>query len=225
MRGGMASSATRRRFSRVPVMNAVISGASSVTLLTGFSAGQQLRDALRHRWRRLRRPLARHGGLREHHRHGLARLVAAARDQHDGVAIDRELTGTFDAGALRVADVVQPGDELGLVDALARLQGEGPREDPRHGAIALAVQARVDDAPVRHVQIRDRAEQGHAPSRRGRSGSAGARAPASDGHDRRASRTRRPLLLFFFKSSGPSGGPSRAGARRAADPPGPVRSG
>ena len=65
--------------------------------------------------------------------------------------IDREVAGALDARALRVADVVQPRDQFGKAEALAGLQRQRPREDPRHGAVALAVQTRVDDASVRHI--------------------------------------------------------------------------
>ena len=77
-------------------------------------------------------------------------------------AIDREVAGALDARALRVADVVEPGDQLRLAHVLAGLQRQRAREHARHGAVALAVQARVDDAAVRHVEIGDGAEHDHA---------------------------------------------------------------
>ena len=64
--------------------------------------------------------------------------------QDDGAAADGELAGLLDARALGVAEVVQPIDELLLGERLAAAQLERPREDARQHAIALAVQARVD---------------------------------------------------------------------------------
>ncbi len=119
-------------------------------------------DALGRRRRRLRRLLlARDRRFREGDRHDLAGLVAAARAQQHGVAIDREVAGALDPRALRVADIVQPRDQFRLAEALTGLQRQGPREHARHGAIALAVETRVDDASVRHVEIGHEAERDH----------------------------------------------------------------
>ena len=149
MRAGMASSATRRRFSREPVISAVSSGASSVTRSRRFPRLQ------------LRAMRCGGGGAASPSSCGRRRLgndtvtglpawsPLASRTRRR--AIDRELARLLDARALRVADVVQPRDELALADLLAGLQRQGTREDARHRAVALAVQARVDDARERHV--------------------------------------------------------------------------
>ncbi len=197
----MVSSATRRRFSREPVMNAVSSGASSVTR-SMFLPAPEIRVTrcggggggfavffLRGT-----------GGSGNDDRHDLAGLIAAARRSNTVLAIDREVAGALDPRALRVADVVQPRDQLRLAEALAGLQRQRSREHARHGAVALTVQPRVDDASVRHVEIRRR-----APSMtttvtprpiviRRRYGASTA------GQRRRARRIRQPRRFFFFKA-------------------------
>ena len=91
--------------------------------------------------------------LGERDAHGLAGVVAAARHEHDGAAIERELAGTLDARPFGVADVVEPRDQLGLAQPLAAVQGQRPCEDARNDAVALAVQPRFDDARELNVVI------------------------------------------------------------------------
>ena len=62
----------------------------------------------------------------------------------DRVAADRELAGLLGLGALGVAEVVEPVDELPRRQRLAAADLERRREDARIGALELAVQPRVD---------------------------------------------------------------------------------
>ena len=78
---------------------------------------------------------------------------AVARQEDDRVAADGELARLLDARSLRVAEVIQPVDELVCAHRLAAIQLERPGVDARQHAVALAVQAVVDlpaedDPPV-----------------------------------------------------------------------------
>ncbi len=119
------------------------------------------RDPLRRRRWRLGALLAHHRRLREGDGDDLARLVAASRQDHHVVAIDRELPAAFHARALRIANVIEPSDQFRLAHALAGLQRQRPREHTRHGAIALAMKPRLDDAAVRHIEIGEGADGEH----------------------------------------------------------------
>ena len=134
--------------------------------------------------------------FRERHRHDLAGLIAAARQDDDAAAIDREVAGALDSRALRVADVIEPADELCLAHVLAGLKCQRAREDSGYGAVSLAVQALVDDAAVRHVEIRDGAEHDHAQHAQAD------RDPALVGRQQRgpaeARKTNAPAASFFL---------------------------
>ena len=75
--------------------------------------------------------------------------------------------------ALRVAEVVQPIDQLPLGQRLAAAQLERPREDARKHRVALAVQARVDqpreaDVVVGGGEAQDDRRERRARARRAR---------------------------------------------------------
>ena len=96
-----------------PRRNGVERDAAALLARAGHQRGQQRRverdaldalacgldsdDALRRRRRRLRGLLADDRRLRERHGDDLAGLIAAARQQDDGAAIDREFAGALDA--------------------------------------------------------------------------------------------------------------------------------
>ena len=69
---------------------------------------------------------------------------AGAGHDADQGAVDRELAGALCLCALRVAEIVQPIEQLFLRDIVAAAKLEGPGEHARQYTIALAVQARVD---------------------------------------------------------------------------------
>ena len=92
--------------------------------------------ALGHRPRR-RRTL-------EHDADRLALQLGHARHDRDRAGADRELAGLLEAIAVRVAELVEPIDQLLLGHRLAAAQLERPRQDAREHGRALAVQARVD---------------------------------------------------------------------------------
>ena len=149
---GSPTSATGRRFSRSPLTSAVSSGASSVEPFAGVrcraraarrgpacAAAASAAPSLARR----RRPL-------KDDADDLALELARLRGTiDDRAAVDGELAGLLERRALRVAEVVQPIDELPLGQRLAAPQLERPREDARQDAVALAVQARVDQARER----------------------------------------------------------------------------
>ena len=122
MRGGIADSATRRRFSRPVLMSAVSSGASSVTRGTGASSTS--RPDTRSTVATGRAGVAGRLGLLEIHADEPALGRAVPGQQHDGAAADGELAGFLDARALRVAQVVEPVDELVIAERLALVQLE-----------------------------------------------------------------------------------------------------
>ena len=130
-------------------------------LFHGFAADRHLADPIGGR-RRL------HGRLltaAERRRHGvsngdrLAGIAAAAWNEHDVVALDRKLAGPFNDAALRVADVVQAGNEIDGADPLAGMHRQRTREYARHHLVALAVQARVDHPAVADVEKQQEAER------------------------------------------------------------------
>src|SRR5262249_24614390 len=71
------------------------------------------------------------------------------------LAADREFARVLDAGALRVPEIVQPIDHLGLGHALAAPDRQRPREDARIGALELAVHPGVDQPREADVEIGD----------------------------------------------------------------------
>ena len=93
--------------------------------------------------------------------------LAAADHQRDRVLADRELARLLDPGPLRVAEIVQPVDELPVGQRLAGVQLERPGEDAREGARPFAVQPGVDDPRQRDVVV------GQHPDDDGRAGRPG----------------------------------------------------
>ena len=63
----------------------------------------------------------------------------------DRAARHVELAGLHDLGPLRVAEVVQPVDQLAVGQRLPAPQLERTRKDARKHGVALAVQPRVDE--------------------------------------------------------------------------------
>ena len=90
--------------------------------------------------------------LKTHHQ-GLAGVGAGAGHDADQRAVDGELAGILRVRALRVAEVVQPIEQLLLRDVIAAPNLERPRKHARQHAIALAVQARVDHPREGHVVV------------------------------------------------------------------------
>ena len=138
MRGGIADSATGRRFSRSP-------------LIERRQHRRVERHAARSAWlpssSRSTRSGDRGGGLRagrcglrgrrrllEDDADQLALELRRARHDRDRAGADRELAGLLGVRALRVAEVVQPIDELALGQRLAAAELERPREDARQHA-------------------------------------------------------------------------------------------
>ena len=77
------------------------------------------------------------------------------QDGHRPVA-DRELAWFFHAPALRISEIVEPVDQLAVGERLAASQFERTSEDARQHAVALAMQARVDEVPEAHPVVRGR---------------------------------------------------------------------
>ena len=141
MRDGMAASGTCRRFSRPVLRKAVRSGGSSVTLsaaLPPASIAPTRPDAGGGP------PAFRTRGCSNTMRTVCAGTVAAARDHGNGACAHGKLAGFLDPRPLRVAEVVQPVDDLGGAERLAFAQLERPREHTRQHPFALAMEARFD---------------------------------------------------------------------------------
>jgi hypothetical protein len=112
----------------------------------------ELSDSCRHRGRALRRALDRRRRIELHADH-LALEVSAARRQRNRIPPDRKLAGLFDASPVRVAQIVEPRDELELGDGLPAAQFHRSREDARQRALPLAMQARIDHPRERDVVV------------------------------------------------------------------------
>ena len=101
-------------------------------------------------------------GALAHHERDPQPLPAArafSRNDEDRVLADREFAGLFGAGAVGVAQVVQPVDQLLRRDRLAASDFKGAAEDARVGPGELAMQPRVDHArELDVVEDRDRRE-------------------------------------------------------------------
>ena len=115
MCGGIDASGTSRRFSRPVGTSAVMSGASSVSVGQLRRAADHV-DPVDDRRFGVLRLLAR----RTRSRTCLSLAVAVARDEHDGVPADGELARLFDRGPVRVAEIVQPVDQLVRASATGR---------------------------------------------------------------------------------------------------------
>lgn len=226
----MASSATRRRFSRGPVMRPLSRG---IERHPGRPPAGDL-DArhARRRRRGLRRRLAR-GRVRERDDHGAPGELAAARDEGHGPVVHGELAGLLGAPLLCVAHVVQPRHELALANHLAGVEGEWPGEYAGDYPVAFAVQARFDDPRELDVVIAERGGQNDGGGRQGederlqqavppqelhralRAAANAFEGPSSSGHGR----------VPVLRCSARGAGPCRAGARRRDGAPARGRSG
>ena len=90
------------------------------------------------------------------------RVAGVGRARHDGdvVAGDREFAWNRRDGSLRVAKVVETGDELPLADRLPLSQHERSRVDARQRPLLLVVQSRVDQSGVGDVGEHEAADHG-----------------------------------------------------------------
>ena len=157
MRGGIADSATGRRFSRSPPsarqQRRVERRAARSACAPSSSRSHAIGDARRRRPSRRFAAGRGAGGCWKTTRttwplsSGARGMIATAP------CADRELAGLLDRVALRVAEIVQPIDQLPLGQRLAAAQLERPREDARQHAVALAVQPRVDQAREADVVV------------------------------------------------------------------------
>ena len=85
--------------------------------------------------------------------------LGRARVDRDRAAADGELARLLRLIAMRIAEVVQPIDQLPFGERLSAAQLERPRQDARKHRLAFAVQARVDQVREPHVVVRrDEAE-------------------------------------------------------------------
>src|SRR4029450_10293856 len=66
---------------------------------------------------------------------------------------DGELAGVADGRALRVAEIVQPVDQLAIGERLSAPQLQRPREDARAHRLALSVEAGVDELGEARVVV------------------------------------------------------------------------
>ena len=146
MRAGIAASATGRRFSRSPPPSAVSTGASSVTRSLGLSSisSRCTRSATRgggafalgDRFR-IRRTL-------KDNPDRTSLQLGDTRHNRDRALADRELARLLQPIAMRVAEFVEPIDQLLLGHRLATAQLERTRQNPREDRRPLAVKTRVD---------------------------------------------------------------------------------
>jgi len=73
-------------------------------------------------------------------------MVAAAGNDRERLAADRELSRLFHARTLCVSEIVEPIDHLPLRNPLAAVERQGAREDARIRPVELAVHPRIDHA-------------------------------------------------------------------------------
>ena len=128
MRGGIADSATGRRFSRSPLMSErqhrrVERRAARV----GLRAELEPLDAIgaAAAAARCARASAAGGRLLEHDADDLALELGAARHDRDRAGADRELARLLDVRPLRVAEIVQPIDSCRSVSDWPRRSSSG----------------------------------------------------------------------------------------------------
>src|SRR5207245_639611 len=89
-------------------------------------------------------------------------------DAHTAFA-DRKFAWLLDAGALRVAEIVEPIDELTIGQRLTASDFERTCEYARKHRVALAVEPRVEDVGEAHIVVAQRAaEHDHRDGDRGR---------------------------------------------------------
>ena len=172
-----------------PVASPVSTGGSSETSATALPA--MLTRAIRSGGGGLR-PAFGCGSGGESHLHRRPAKSPPRGMNADRALADRELAGLLDAGAFGVADIVQSRDQLARADHLAGIEGERPREHARDDTVALAVQARLDDARELDVVVAEH--------------------PRS-GRDRRTRQVERAAA----SAGGGGAGTSTTSARRAAD--------
>ena len=101
----------------------------------------------------------------EHDADGLALPIAVPRDEHDGVASDREFAWLPGLGSIGVAKLVQPVDELPRRYGLAPADLEGTREHARVDPLHVPLQPRVDHAREDDVVVAEHAQKHHERSR------------------------------------------------------------
>ena len=128
---------------------------------------------------------------RERHFNGLPACGSASRPDHDRVAHHGELAGAPDPGTLRVAEIVQADDQIGLGERLAAAQLEGTRVDARQRSHPFPLQPCVDEGGERHVGVV--AGGGHRQHPHGREQQQVAQQAASPAFPLPGSRTRRLL--------------------------------
>ncbi len=92
---------------------------------------------------------------------GLSLAVAVARDEDDGVAADRELAGLPGLGAVGIAELVQPVDELARRHRLAPPDLERPREHARVDPLHVPVNPGVDHPREDDVVVAEHAQEHH----------------------------------------------------------------
>jgi hypothetical protein len=127
-----------------------------------LATGRRRRLARGHRPRRRR--------LLEHHADRPALELGHPRHDRDRAGADRELAGLLEAIAVRVAELVEPIDQLLLGHRLTAAQLERPRQDAREHRRPLAVEPVVDHFREPHVVIRGDGQQqdgGDGENRRG----------------------------------------------------------
>jgi hypothetical protein len=108
-------------------------------------------EQLRALWRR-----ARLAGVGAKHRANRLRVpLPAARDQRDARLADGELARLLGTRPFRVAEIVQPLDELSGRERLPTSQLERPREDLRLHACDAALEPRVHHAREPDVGVSD----------------------------------------------------------------------
>ena len=166
---GSACRRTWRRFSRSPLISEVSSGGSSVTAsrraavhhvepLEAFGAGGRRRGAG-----------LRHGRLAERRADGLAGERRPSAGTSVTVCADTANSpAPLGRGRSRVAEVVEPIDQLPLAERLPAAQFHRPRVDARQHPLALAVQPRVDQAREPDVVVAEERRERRWPGARGR---------------------------------------------------------
>ena len=152
---GMCLSWTSRRFSRPDETSAVMSGGSSVSCSGRVFCADDLEVVDGGRFLGLCRPHA------EDDADGLALPVAVARDEDDGIAADRELAGLPGLGAVGIAKLVQPVDQLAGRHRLTAPDLERPREHARVDPLHLPVQPGVDHPGEDDVVVAEHPQEHH----------------------------------------------------------------
>ncbi len=98
---------------------------------------------------------------------GLPLPIAVSRDEHDGIASDRELAGLPGLGTIGIAELVQPVDELPRRHGLTPPHLERPREHARVHALHIPVQPGVDHSGKHDVVVAQHSQEHHGRPRQG----------------------------------------------------------